>query len=126
MSRIKQVIETLEAERADLRERLEWLDKQIKGLASNPSPLRRARLEANMSQRALAILASVSRDALSRAEGGDARVSLATWRRIAAALGVSVESVRPRADSSQGPPESVRSLAWRNVERRPQTVYRSG
>lgn len=29
MSRIKQVIDTLEAERAEVRERLEWLEKQI-------------------------------------------------------------------------------------------------
>ncbi|MCW3048736.1 MAG: hypothetical protein JWO74_3020 [Solirubrobacterales bacterium] len=30
MSRIQQVIDTLEAERADLQERLAWLEKQIK------------------------------------------------------------------------------------------------
>lgn len=29
MSRIKQVIDTLEAERADVRKRLEWIDRQL-------------------------------------------------------------------------------------------------
>ncbi len=63
------------------------------------TPLRRARLSAaggeGMSMRALAILAGVSRDALSRAERGDARVSDATWRRLATALGRPVEELRP-------------------------------
>jgi transcriptional regulator with XRE-family HTH domain len=60
------------------------------------SALRRARMEANMSQRALSILAGCSRDAVSRAERGDDRVSLATWRRLAAALGCDdVSEIRP-------------------------------
>ena len=63
------------------------------------SALRRARLSAaggaGMSMRALAILAGVSRDSVSRAERGDGRVSDATWRRLATALGRDIEDVRP-------------------------------
>jgi DNA-binding XRE family transcriptional regulator len=59
------------------------------------SPLRRARMRANASQRALSILAGCSRDAVSRAERGDDRVSLATWRRLATALGCDVAEIKP-------------------------------
>jgi hypothetical protein len=49
VSRIQQVIDTLEAERADLQERLAWLEKQIKefhahgGDSTTPSPAAPAR-----------------------------------------------------------------------------------
>ena len=59
------------------------------------SALKRARLEANMSQRALSILAGCSRDTLSRSERSDPRVSLATWRRLATALNVPIDTIRP-------------------------------
>jgi DNA-binding XRE family transcriptional regulator len=59
------------------------------------SRLCRARYERGMSQRALSILAGCSRDALSRAERGDPRVSLATWRRLATALQVPIDTIRP-------------------------------
>jgi len=62
------------------------------------TPLRRARLTAGgagMSMRALAILAGVSRDSVSRAERGDGRVSDATWRRLATALGRPIDELRP-------------------------------
>jgi transcriptional regulator with XRE-family HTH domain len=52
-------------------------------------------MQANVSQRALSILAGCSRDAVSRAERGDERVSLATWRRLAAALDCDVAEIKP-------------------------------
>ena len=71
-------------------------------LRTNLSALRRAR---GLSVRALARpgvshptllrLEGVSRDALSRAERSDGRVSDATWRRLATALAVPVETIRP-------------------------------
>lgn len=67
---------------------------------ASTSALRRARLTAaggeGMSQRALAILAGVSRDSLSRAERGEGKISDATYRRLAAALDVGIETIRPR------------------------------
>lgn len=66
-----------------------------KALARDPSPLRRARLAARMTQRALSVLSGVSLDAVRRCEQGDPRVSARTLNRLANALGVSVSHIRP-------------------------------
>jgi len=57
------------------------------------STVKRLRYEADMSASALAIMAGVSRDTLSRAERGG-NVSPASLRRIARALGVSVAALK--------------------------------
>lgn len=62
------------------------------------TPLKRLRLthDGGMSQRALAILAGISRDAVSRAERDPSAVSAATLRRLASALRVSVSEIDAR------------------------------
>ena len=61
--------------------------------------LRRLRLtkDGGMSQRALSILAGVSRDAISRAERDPSAVSAATLRRLASALKVSVSEINAQS-----------------------------
>lgn len=64
------------------------------------TPLKRLRLThdgGGMSQRALSILAGVSRDAISRAERDPSAVSAATLRRLAKALKVSVSEINARS-----------------------------
>lgn len=74
MSRIQQVIDTLEAERADLQERLAWLEERIKefhahhGAAAPAAPARSTR-------RATARRASTRR-ATARTRQGDTKKSI--------------------------------------------------
>jgi hypothetical protein len=65
--------------------------ERARALADDPTPLRRARLNAGMSADALCALAFVSRRTLNRAEREGAQsVSPATQRRLASALGCRV------------------------------------
>ena len=72
MSRIQQVIDTLEAEHADLEKRLAWLDKQLEEFRNHrdsaPPPARSVR-------RATARRAS-SRRAVARARRGDTKAQI--------------------------------------------------
>lgn len=89
------------AEPANRRNSLSRFEAEREAALAAPdtSALRRARLTAaggeGMSMRALSVLAGVSRDSISRAELGSGRVSDATWRRLAAALGRPIETIRP-------------------------------
>ena len=69
MSRIQQVIDTLEAERAELVERLAWLDRQLKEFQDHDDG---ARPPARSLRRATARRAS-SRRAVARARKGDTK-----------------------------------------------------
>lgn len=67
-----------------------------RALAADASPLRAARLNFNgagMTTLALARLANVSRDTIRRAEADPSSVSLATLRRLAAALDCRVRDI---------------------------------
>ncbi len=59
------------------------------------SRLKACRYGQEMTASALAVMAGCSRDTVRRAEAGDDRISDAVWRRLANALGVRVEDVKP-------------------------------
>jgi transcriptional regulator with XRE-family HTH domain len=71
--------------------------------------LRRLRLQAGLSQDALAHLAGLSRRMINGVESGSTNISLSNLDHVAAALGVTfVDLVRP----PQAPDEYLRTLIW--------------
>ena len=65
-----------------------------------PGELRRARLSAGLTQRALAVRAATSQAAVAAYETGRKRPSIATFERLLAACGADL-AVRPRASQDE-------------------------
>jgi predicted Rossmann fold nucleotide-binding protein DprA/Smf involved in DNA uptake len=114
VSRIKQILDTLEAERADLGKRLAWIEKQIKEFSARhrgdaaepttPAPRRRASSRAATSAPATTTRRPRARTA-SRAGNGDVRSQIvahlqqhpnSTASEIASATGLKRSTVSTR------------------------------
>jgi predicted transcriptional regulator len=104
MSRMQQVIDALEAERAEVKERLEWLEKQLASFRQRHSADRGASSTTRATRRSTARRASTRR-ATARSSQGDTRTKVIDYLRahqgstagdVAKALNMNRNSVATR------------------------------